>query len=128
MSEVKHFVLSLCQLQLLSVDSMMSPKETKRTFGWLIDRAIRGAGSYKGPGPRQLKATFPDIIAVLRDMAVDPDSHAWNGQGAEAAAWLSFRELVPPLVLSHAIMLSSSLNILACSWPAVMLLSCCTQL
>ena len=79
----------------------------------MLDRAIRGAGSYKGPGPRQLKATFPDIIAVLRDMAVDPDSHAWSGQGAEAAAWLSFRELVPPLVPSHATLLSPSLGILA---------------
>lgn len=104
----------------------MIPKETKCTFGWLIDRAIRGAGSYKGPGPRQLKATFPDIIAVLRDMAADPDSHAWNGQGAEAAAWLSFRELVSPSVLSHTIMLSSCLVILACRGLAVMLSSCCT--
>ncbi|DBA81296.1 TPA: hypothetical protein ACH3X2_14274 [Trebouxia sp. C0005] len=57
-------------------------------------RVNKGSGSYRGPGPRQLKASFPDIIAVLRGMAVDPNSHVWDGQGAEAAAWLSFRELV----------------------------------
>ena len=54
----------------------------------------------KGSGPRQLKASFPDIIAVLRGMAVDPDSHVWDGQKAEAAAWLSFRELVRSLLLA----------------------------
>lgn len=57
-------------------------------------RVNKGSGSYRGPAPRQLKASFPDIIAVLRDMAVDPNSHVWDGQKAEAAAWLSFRELV----------------------------------
>ncbi|KAL0039615.1 hypothetical protein WJX77_003445 [Trebouxia sp. C0004] len=57
-------------------------------------RVNKGSGSYRGPGPRQLKASFPAIIAVLRDMAVDPNSHVWDGQKAEAAAWLSFRELV----------------------------------
>jgi len=60
----------------------------------------KGSGSYRGPGPRQLKASFPDIIAVLRDMAVDPDSHVWDGQKAETAAWLSFRELVRYLLLA----------------------------
>jgi len=59
----------------------------------------KGLGSYRGPGPRQLKASFPDIVAVLRDMAVDPNSHVWDGQKAEAAAWLSFRELVRCLLL-----------------------------
>ena len=60
----------------------------------------KGSGSYRGPGPRQLKASFPDIVAVLRGMAVDPDSHVWDGQKAEAAAWLSFRELVRCLPLA----------------------------
>lgn len=60
----------------------------------------KGSGSYRGPGPRQLKASFPDIIAVLRGMAVDPNTHVWDGQKAEAAAWLSFRELVRCLLLT----------------------------
>ena len=33
-------------------------------------------------------------------MAVDPDSHVWDGQKAETAAWLSFRELVRYLLLA----------------------------
>ena len=62
-------------------------------------RANRGTGSYKGAGPRQLKADLPSIVTVLREMALDPTSHEWGGRGAEKAAWLSFRELVLPLLL-----------------------------
>ena len=34
---------------------------------------------------------------MLHNMAVDPTSDAWSSTTAEAAAWLSFRELVSPI-------------------------------
>ena len=51
-------------------------------------------GSYRGPGPRRLKAEMPELMNMLKDMAFEPEAFEWDGRGAEGAAFLSFRELV----------------------------------
>ena len=54
----------------------------------------KGMGSYRGSGPRRLKADMPGVVNVVRDMAYEPGSFEWDGRAAEGAAFLSFRELV----------------------------------
>lgn len=54
----------------------------------------KGMGSYRGSGPRRLKADMPGVVNVVRDMAYEPGSFEWDGRAAEGAAVLSFRELL----------------------------------
>lgn len=72
------------------------------------------SSSYHGPGPRRLKAALPDVLTMLHDMAVDPTSDVWSSTTAEAAAWLSFRELVsllPPPPFVKIVTLSLTQNV-----------------